>query len=202
MAPLKLRASVRPCRPIRHTSMTILSWPHWSSHPGSLNRYQAWHFHDYFVMAPLKHLPSMRSLFSNGHFHDYFVMAPLKPKYPTIADWIRINFHDYFVMAPLKLRSLENVQGRFNYFHDYFVMAPLKHIWDLWHTTKVVGLPWLFCHGPIEADIILFPLIPNIPTSMTILSWPHWSLESKSKVDSRPSTSMTILSWPHWSPLV
>ena len=39
-------------------------------------------------------------------------------------------------------------------FHDYFVMAPLKLVGILSDKAIIAILPWLFCHGPIEATQI------------------------------------------------
>ena len=133
-------------------------------------------FHDYFVMAPLKRLQQIEDRDSQPNFHDYFVMAPLKLERALITDAQRIDFHDYFVMAPLKrpvpwrlyrlvkLTSMTILSWphwswddesmycmRQTNFHDYFVMAPLKLCSARPHHIWLVSLPWLFCHGPIEA---------------------------------------------------
>ena len=102
-------------------------------------------------------------------------------------------------MAPLK-PVLQAAVGRpASYFHDYFVMAPLKL--DICALVDPIApkLPWLFCHGPIEAGPLCTLLVALFETSMTILSWPHWSGVISVVGRSASVTSMTILSWPHWS---
>ena len=101
-------------------------------------------------------------------------------------------------------------------------MAPLKLVMRIYVIMRAARLPWLFCHGPIEAPPILNMFVLHVPTSMTILSWPHWSVyifplctlphrlpwlfchgpieaQSQGYVMTLRQTSMTILSWPHWS---
>ena len=77
MAPLKLPKSKRNNR-FGRTSMTILSWPHWSPRDKALFSAKTTYFHDYFVMAPLKRVYRMPKMQKMQDFHDYFVMAPLK----------------------------------------------------------------------------------------------------------------------------
>ena len=108
MAPLKLtcRHRYRACH--RLTSMTILSWPHWSAEQQQKQYTTSQNFHDYFVMAPLKHVMVCHGI-----------------------DMVDIHFHDYFVMAPLKRVSIQYVRHKGYYFHDYFVMAPLKRHYEV-----------------------------------------------------------------------
>ena len=68
----------------------------------------AFDFHDYFVMAPLKPEGLITSWMPSPNFHDYFVMAPLKLRIIFLPFFNTCNFHDYFVMAPLKLTALQH----------------------------------------------------------------------------------------------
>ena len=104
-----------------------------------------------------------------------FCHGPIEATHSKNLFSVKINFHDYFVMAPLKPKINALLVREGKHFHDYFVMAPLK------------PLSSLGCNA-------------SFVTSMTILSWPHWSSHGYNKRHPRRHTSMTILSWPHWSP--
>ena len=153
-------------------------------------------------MAPLK-LKSIGDIAARGkNFHDYFVMAPLKLRRNTWhwGDTIRtsmtiLSWPHWSTNYSKMLVTIETN------FHDYFVMAPLKRKPYKWQQFRLFKLPWLFCHGPIEANIFVLQLAHFPRTSMTILSWPHWSHSHFQILLLLEWTSMTILSWPHWSSL-
>ena len=103
-------------------------------------------------MAPLKPMADICICWAGEWLPWLFCHGPIEAR-PT-ADEIReshANFHDYFVMAPLKLSNICLRVPPATHFHDYFVMAPLKP--GLLARLSMTGekLPWLFCHGPIEA---------------------------------------------------
>ena len=164
-----------------------------------LNALVHFYFHDYFVMAPLKPLWRAGRKTRGRNFHDYFVMAPLKrlmSAIPTTS--LKADFHDYFVMAPLKPTSSVHKQSDattsmtilswphwsffkppdpqfgFRYFHDYFVMAPLKQPCLLPNSIPHPYFHDYFVMAPLKLVRLAGTAAPS-PTSMTILSWPHWS---------------------------
>ena len=202
-------------------------------------------FHDYFVMAPLKQWSLQVCLLIEGiHFHDYFVMAPLKLTHIDANNGGHWGLPWLFCHGPIEASPAMAMSSKASHFHDYFVMAPLKRIsyfphlmpawllpWLFCHgpieaIMRGIGqakrqiLPWLFCHGPIEAMILACSGCIHKSTSMTILSWPHWSWKKiwnqgeprdfhdyfvmaplkhhdHQSCDGSYQTSMTILSWPH-----
>ena len=180
------------------TSMTILSWPHWSM-PIFTSFAEDLALPWLFCHGPIEASILLLQSTCCNDFHDYFVMAPLKQEIPwkdivwsatsmTILSWPHWSMLLCFCVLHVLETSMTILSWphwsmcRYSattfsqsYFHDYFVMAPLKRPRSGVADIVRRKLPWLFCHGPIEAIYRTFQLISRPGTSMTILSWPHWS---------------------------
>ena len=128
-----------------------------------------------FCHGPIKLVICLEILTDLSDFHDYFVMAPLKPAGGLFLTIVGATLPWLFCHGPIEAHRL---------------CTP---------TFQLQELPWLFCHGPIEAPLLFPWRIANTTTSMTILSWPHWSEVAVCTLTVSKGTSMTILSWPHWS---
>ena len=102
-------------------------------------------------------------------------------------------------MVPLKPPRSSPVRSKDSILPWLFCHGPIEAGSCLIAIKQFVQLPWLFCHGPIEACLQTHLYHWQRTTSMTILSWPHWSCTSITTVAIISGTSMTILSWPHWS---
>ena len=202
--------------------MTILSWPHWSYIPHFSTNIPARDFHDYFVMAPLKRFAkhhgdscsiTSMTILSWPHWSalpsENVVIASLTSM--TILSWPHWSSYKPSKTTSKRRTSMTILSWPHwssEAYHDLvywailpwlFCHGPIEAFECVCDWCKGIQLPWLFCHGPIEACGIRQKAACHSQTSMTILSWPHWSTHFMVLGPYWENTSMTILSWPHWS---
>ena len=149
--PIEAHYLTSPSTPYLRTSMTILSWPHWSVLVTILH-FEPIKLPWLFCHGPIEASSGYRTNTRGRDFHDYFVMAPLKPvalmsgAVPVVATSMTILSWPHWSIPNFLGTMILNFQLPWLFCHGP-IEARVRLVWS-----EIFSLlPWLFCHGPIEA---------------------------------------------------
>ena len=151
MAPLK-RGHRLPDQTRRLTSMTILSWPHWSPPPPAPEPIPANILPWLFCHGPIEAGGGRQGCYQLLKLPWLFCHGPIEALWLLMMIMTAQKLPWLFCHGPIEaVQTYSNFLVNKPDFHDYFVMAPLKRANKAVDYENIELLPWLFCHGPIEA---------------------------------------------------